>query len=71
MSLIRDGTAIPSSSQPGVFAELRRADAAVGAKEVLRVYGDQVLNLEVDDPGVLRDVDVVEDYRRLFGRDPW
>ena len=54
-----------------VFAELRRADAAVGAKEVLRAYGDQVLNLEVDDPGVLRDVDVIEDYRSLFGRDPW
>jgi molybdenum cofactor cytidylyltransferase len=54
-----------------VFAELRQADAAVGAKEVLRAYGDQVLNLEVDDPGVLRDVDVIEDYRSLFGRDPW
>jgi CTP:molybdopterin cytidylyltransferase MocA len=54
-----------------VFADLRRADAAVGAKDVLRAYGNQVLDFEVDDPGVLRDVDVVEDYRRLFGREPW
>jgi CTP:molybdopterin cytidylyltransferase MocA len=54
-----------------VFDELRRADATVGAKDVLRAYGDQVLNLEVEDPGVLRDVDDIGDYRRLFGRDPW
>lgn len=53
-----------------VFGELRRADPAVGAKAVLRALSDGVCEIEVDDPGVLADVDVPEDYRRLFGRDP-
>jgi molybdenum cofactor cytidylyltransferase len=53
-----------------LFEDLRRADPAIGAKAVVRACGEQVVNLEVDDPGVLRDVDFVEDYRALFGRDP-
>src|SRR5262245_13140813 len=48
-----------------VFNDLRRADPAVGAKAVVRAHAGDVLNIEVDDPGVLRDVDTPEDYRRL------
>jgi CTP:molybdopterin cytidylyltransferase MocA len=53
-----------------VFEELRAADPAIGAKAVLRAHAADVLNIEVDDPGVLRDVDVPDDYVRLFGEPP-
>ena len=48
-----------------VFAELRAADLSVGAREVLRRDPARVCEVAVDDPGVLRDVDVPDDYRRL------
>lgn len=48
-----------------VFAELRAADLSVGAKEVLRRDPARVCEVGVDDPGVLRDVDFPDDYRRL------
>jgi molybdenum cofactor cytidylyltransferase len=49
-----------------VFAALRAADPAIGAKEVVRSAG--VDDVEVDDPGVLVDVDTPVDYARLFGK---
>lgn len=49
-----------------VFAALRAADPAVGAKEVVRAA--RVEDVEVDDPGVLVDVDTPLDYARLFGK---
>ena len=52
----------------GSFEALRRADVAVGAKAVLLAHADRVLNLELDDGGVLKDVDSREDYRAVFGR---
>lgn len=53
-----------------VFQELRRADPNTGAKKVVHAHAREVLDVEVDDPAVLRDVDTVQDYRELFGRDP-
>ena len=53
-----------------LFEDVRNADVAVGAKAVLRAHADRVLEVEVDDPGVLADVDVPDDYRRVFGSDP-
>lgn len=50
-----------------VFDELRRADPAVGARAVVRAHAGDVVDLEVDEPGVVEDVDTPEDYRRLFG----
>jgi CTP:molybdopterin cytidylyltransferase MocA len=50
------------------FAALRAADEGSGAKAVMRQYG--VLDVEVDDPGVVEDVDTPADYVRLFGREP-
>jgi CTP:molybdopterin cytidylyltransferase MocA len=35
---------------------------------VVRAHG--AANVEVDDPGVLQDVDTPADYERLFGRPP-
>lgn len=46
-----------------VFDALRRADPEVGAKAVLRSH--PVLDVEVDDAGVLRDVDTPGDYAAI------
>lgn len=50
-----------------VFAELRRADPSVGAKAVTRAYEHAIANVDVDDPGVVQDIDTPEDYEKLFG----
>lgn len=46
-----------------VFDSLRHADAVAGAKSVVRA--NPVEDVEVDDPGVVRDFDTPEDYRGL------
>jgi len=46
-----------------VFDALRAADPRVGAKAVMRAY--PVEDVEVDDPGILRDIDTPEDYEHL------
>jgi CTP:molybdopterin cytidylyltransferase MocA len=50
-----------------MFDELRRADPEAGARAVVRAHQGALINVDVDDPGVLGDVDTPEDYRRLFG----
>ncbi len=50
----------------GLFAVLRNADPSLGARAVIREDPSRVRDLEVDDPGVLRDIDLPEEYRRLF-----
>ena len=52
-----------------VFPALRSADPTMGARAVLHQDPSRVRNLEVDDPGVLRDFDWPTDYRGLFERD--
>ena len=54
----------------GSFDALRHADAATGAKAVLRARADRVLDVEVADAGVLTDVDTMQDYVAAFGRTP-
>jgi CTP:molybdopterin cytidylyltransferase MocA len=44
-------------------------DLAVGAREVLHQDPSRVRNLEVDDPGVLRDFDWPAEYRGLLEQD--
>ena len=51
-----------------LFDALRHADPSVGAKAVLRAHDAAIVNVEVDDAGVLADVDTPEDYARIFGR---
>jgi len=53
-----------------VFDELRGADPATGAKSVVHGHHQTTLNVDVDDPGVVGDVDTPESYRATFGRDP-
>ena len=48
------------------FPALRSADPALGARAVVREDPARVRDLEVDDPGVLRDFDLPGEYRQLF-----
>jgi molybdenum cofactor cytidylyltransferase len=50
------------------FTALRGADPAIGAKAVVRA--NIVEDVEIDDPGVVEDVDTPSDYQRLFGPTP-
>ena len=52
----------------GVFDALRRAPLAEGAKAVLREYAERVVDVQVDDPGCVEDVDTPEEYRALIDR---
>jgi CTP:molybdopterin cytidylyltransferase MocA len=49
-----------------VFEELRAADPALGARSVVQAHSADTLNLDVDDPGVLQDIDSPDDYSRLL-----
>ncbi len=48
-----------------LFDELRHANPAVGAKAVLRAHESAIINVDVDDPGVIADIDTPEDYAKL------
>jgi len=50
----------------GVFDALRRANPAIGAKVVVQAHAREMVDLEVDDPGVLHDIDGPDDYARVF-----
>jgi CTP:molybdopterin cytidylyltransferase MocA len=49
-----------------VFDALRHADPAFGAKAVVRARTADLVDVEVDDPGVLHDIDEPGDYARVF-----
>jgi molybdenum cofactor cytidylyltransferase len=56
---------------PAIFGallleRLRTADFAEGAKPIIRAFADRAVDVAVDDPGVLADVDTPDDYRRLI-----
>jgi molybdenum cofactor cytidylyltransferase len=56
----------------GFAASCREALLALhgdaGARSLLQRYAAEVVNVEVDDPGILQDVDTVEDLERLGAR---
>jgi molybdenum cofactor cytidylyltransferase len=49
-----------------VFDSLRRADPTIGAKAVVHAHADELMDVELDDPGVTMDVDNPEDYARIL-----
>jgi molybdenum cofactor cytidylyltransferase len=51
-----------------LFDALRRADPTIGAKAVVRAAA--IEDVEVDDPGVVEDVDTPDDYERVIGSGP-
>ncbi|MDT8341562.1 MAG: XdhC family protein [Longimicrobiales bacterium] len=60
----------PVLFRPPVFAELLDPALEGGARTVVRRDPARVLEVEVTDAGVCRDVDTPEAYRARFGRDP-
>lgn len=52
-----------------IFPELMERDLPEGARTVIRRYLKERLQLPVDDPGILADIDTPEDYRQHFLRD--
>ena len=51
-----------------VFGEIRRAPEAVGARQVVWDHQEDLLEVEVQDPGISRDVDTPGDYRSFRER---
>jgi molybdenum cofactor cytidylyltransferase len=51
-----------------MFEALRHADLAIGAKAVLRAEAARLVDVEVDDPGVVHDIDEPGDYVRVFNQ---
>lgn len=51
-----------------VFDDLRHADPSQGAKAVVRAYSGGAIDLDVDDPAVVDDIDDPEDYARILDR---
>lgn len=49
-----------------VFQDLRHAPLDVGAKAVIGRWQAAVVNVPVDDPGVLADIDTPDDYEALL-----
>jgi len=50
----------------GVFADLRGADPAQGAKAVIRRYASAAGEVPVEDAGAFLDIDTVEEYERIL-----
>jgi CTP:molybdopterin cytidylyltransferase MocA len=53
-----------------LFDDLRLADPSTGARAVVHAHAGLIVDVEVNDPGVLSDVDTPEDYARLVGGFP-
>ena len=53
-----------------VFDELRRADAATGAKTVVHAHLAEAVDVPVTIDGPFVDVDTPADYQRVFGKQP-
>ena len=51
-----------------VFDELRAVPVDAGARVVVRAHDHDIVNVPLDDPGCIVDVDTPEDYRDLIGR---
>jgi molybdenum cofactor cytidylyltransferase len=58
----------PLGIAPALLPEIGGLDLAVGLHQLLERHGAAVVEVPVDDPGAVRDVDTPADYRRLAGR---
>lgn len=52
-----------------LFKDLMQAPDSVGARQVVWDHADDVLEVALDDPGAVLDVDTPEDYRKLVGNE--
>jgi molybdenum cofactor cytidylyltransferase len=53
-----------------LFAELRQADPARGAKAVIHAHASEIVHVETVDEGAFVDIDTPEDYDAV-SREPW
>lgn len=53
-----------------MFPELLALSPDQGANAVVRKYRGASVEVPVDDPGVVQDIDTLDDYTQLAGRDP-
>jgi CTP:molybdopterin cytidylyltransferase MocA len=49
--------------------ELLRAPESEGARAVVHAHEKHLIEVEVDDPGILTDIDTPQAYRKAFGRE--
>jgi molybdenum cofactor cytidylyltransferase len=50
-----------------LYRHILEDEYPLGARSIIKNEGSSVLFVRVDDPGVIQDIDTVEDYRRLTG----
>lgn len=55
----------PLAIAPELLAEIGALDLSIGLKQLLERHAEAVLEVPVDDPGAVRDVDTPEDYQKL------
>jgi molybdenum cofactor cytidylyltransferase len=55
----------PLAIAPRLLHEVAELDLAVGLRQLLDRHPDEILEVPVDDPGCVHDVDTPEDYRRV------
>lgn len=56
----------PLAIGPPLIAELLSLDPEVGLRQLLHRHPGKILEIPVDDPGVISDIDTPEDYSRLL-----
>jgi molybdenum cofactor cytidylyltransferase len=59
----------PLGIAPALLGELAELDPGVGLRQLVERHARRVVEVAVDDPGAVHDVDTPEDYRRLAGLD--
>jgi molybdenum cofactor cytidylyltransferase len=52
-----------------VFDDLRHADPAQGAKAVVRAHSGALIDLDLDDPAIVDDIDDPDDYEKAMKRE--
>jgi molybdenum cofactor cytidylyltransferase len=57
----------PVAMSRRIAAEMLALPPESSAKEIIRAHVDETLFVDVDDPGVLRDIDLPADYEALLG----
>jgi molybdenum cofactor cytidylyltransferase len=55
----------PLAIAPALIPEIETLDADVGLRQLRDRHEDRLLEMEVEDPGVVEDVDTPEDYEKI------
>jgi CTP:molybdopterin cytidylyltransferase MocA len=60
----------PLGIAPRLVAEVEGLDPAVGLRQLVARHAAEVVEIPVDDPGAVADLDTPEDYRAATGTEP-